>query len=161
MAEIAQFATSIAVIVAVIFGVLQIRHMAKTREIFSSAELVHAMRTPEFTESIGRIGQLPDGADPELVRRDALAAAQHVGHVIESLGVLVYHRILPLHLVDDLIGGYVRMGWKKLAPFVEARRKEYGVYYGEWMQWLAERLGQYPSPGKSEGAHLAHKDWTP
>lgn len=161
MAEIAQLASSIAVVVAVVFGVLQIRHMAKTREIFSSAELVHAMRTPEFTESIGKIGQLPDGADPEVVRRDAMSAAQHVGHVLESLGVLVYHRILPLHLVDDLIGGYVRMGWKKLAPFVEARRKEYGVYYGEWMQWLAERMNEYPSPGKSQGAHVTRADWAP
>lgn len=163
ISDIASLATAAAVVIAVVFGVLQLRHLAKSRAIFSSAELVHALRTPEFTRSIGIIAQLPDAADPALVRNnpEMFNAAQYVGHVLESLGVLSYHRILPIHLVDDLLGGYVRMSWRKLAPFVELRRRELGVYYGEWMQWLAERLAQYPSPGKLEGAHNAHKDWKP
>lgn len=161
--DIASLASAVAVIVAVVFGVLQLRQAGKTRAIFSTAELVHAMLTPDFQRSIGVLERLNDREDPDLVRGrpETFEAAQHVGHVLESLGVLVYYRILPLHLVDDLLGGYVRMTWRKLEPFAASRRRELGVHYGEWMQWLSERILEHPSPGKSQGAHVAHRDWTP
>jgi hypothetical protein len=160
---IANVATALALLVAVAFGILQLGHLAKTRAIFSSAELVHSFQTADFTRSVIAVSQLPDGADPETITRDpaVFAATQYVGHVFESLGVLVYHRIIPLHLVDDLLGGYVRLCWRKLGPQVTARRRDMGINYGEWMQWLAERLAEHPSPGKSEGAHLAHRTWIP
>lgn len=160
---VAQLASTFAVVVGVLFGILQLRHLRKSRALFSSAELVHAMNTPDFIRSVTAIGFLSDAADPGLFTRDSptLAAAQHVGHVFESLGVLVYHRVLPLHLVDDLMGGYVRMCWRKLSALTEVRRREMGVSYGEWMQWLAERLAEYPSAGKSQGAHISHRDWRP
>src|SRR5688572_22879868 len=113
ISEVAQLASSVAVVVAVFFGIMQVRHLSKTREIFSSAQLVHAMQTPEFSRGIGLIAQLPDAASPEHIQGEAFLAAQHVGHVLESLGVLVYYGILPLHLVDDLLGGYVRVAWRK------------------------------------------------
>jgi hypothetical protein len=151
------------VVVAVVMGWLQIRQMRKTRALFTSAELVHSMQTPEFARSVQLVLTLPDAADPALVRDNAemAAAVLLLSHVFESLGVLVYHRILHLHLVDDLMGGYVRESWKKLKPHVEARRQELGPYYGEWMQWLAEKLDEFPSPGKKDGAHRTHRRWRP
>jgi hypothetical protein len=160
---LANVASAAAVLVAVLFGSLQIRQMHKTRALFSAAELVHAMQTQEFARSVQLVMKLPENAPPDRVRGDpeTAAAVLLLSHVYESLGVLVFHRILPLHLVDDLIGGYVRASWNRLAPTVVARREEVGIFYGEWMQWLAERLEQYPSPGKHAGAHLAHRGWMP
>lgn len=163
ISTVANVASALAVVVAVVFGMLQLSHMAKTRAIFSSTELVRAMQTPEFAHSVRLVLTLPDAADPESLRRDPemAAAVLSLSHVFESLGVLVYHRIIPLHLVDDLMGGYVRQCWRRLAPYVLVRRGELGVYYGEWMQWLAERLDEHPSPGKRAGAHLSHRGWRP
>jgi hypothetical protein len=75
--------------------------------------------------------------------------------------VLVYHRLLPLHLVDHLCGGYVRASWKRMRPVVVARRSALGATFGEWYQWLAERIEQYPAPGKDIGAPIAFKNWKP
>jgi hypothetical protein len=160
---LAQLASSVAVLVAVVFGVLQLRQMAKTRAVLAAAELVRAMQTIEFARSVRLVMSLPDDAPLEVIRADpeAAGAILSLSHVYESLGVMVFHRIVPLHLVDDLMGGYVRKTWQKVAPHVEARRSEYGVFYGEWMQWLAERLHEHPSPGKLSGAHVAHRAWTP
>lgn len=163
IAMIANVASAISVVVALGFGVLQIRQMRKTRALFTSAELVHAMQTPEFAESVRLVLTLPVKADPALIRDnpEMARAVLNLSHVYESLGVLVYHRIIHLHLVDDLMGGYVRESWAKIGPYVFSRREELGVYYGEWMQWLAERMDEYPSPGKNRGAHVAHKSWKP
>lgn len=163
IATIANLASALTVVVAVVFGSLQIRQMAKTRALFTATELVRAMLTLEFTRSVRLVLTLPDHAPPALIQEneEMAAAVVSLGHVFESLGVLVFHRVVPLHLVDDLMGGYIRQCWRKVRPHVEMRRKELGVSYGEWMQWLAERLEQYPSPGKQDGANFAHRDWRP
>jgi len=44
---------------------------------------------------------------------------------------------------------------------VVARRATLGAMFGEWFQWLAERIDEYPAPGKDVGAPIAFKDWKP
>lgn len=163
LATLANLASAVAVCVAIFFGALQVRQMQKTRAVFTTAELVHAMQSQDFTRSVGLVLTLPENADPELIRKDPemTAAVQTLGHVFESLGVLVFHRIMNLYMVDDLMGGYVRESWARVGPYTRARRSELGVYYGEWMEWLVMQLDKHPSPGKAIGAHVAHRDWTP
>lgn len=160
---LANLASAIAVLVAVILGRSQIRQMRKTRALFTTTELVHAMQREEFARGIRLVLTLPEDADVQLIRDDPdmTAAVLSVSHIYESMGVLVYHRIIHLYLVDDLMGGYVRTTWKRIKPYVYARRSELGVYYGEWMEWLADRLDEHPSPGKHIGAHIAHRGWRP
>ena len=160
---LANVASAVAVVVAVVFGFLQLSHLSKTRAIFSSTELVSSIQTAEFTRSVRLVMNLPEGAAPDLISRDPamVDAALTLGHVFESLGVLVYHRVLSLHIVDDLVGGYLRGTWTRLHPYIESRRRDLGVHYGEWMQWLVERLDEHPSPGKAEGAHRSHRAWKP
>lgn len=163
-ATLANVVSAVTVLVAVVFGSLQIRQMSKTRALFTSAELVRTMLTPEFAHNVRTVLTLPDHADPALIVKQAemSTAVLQLSHVFESIGVLVYYRILPLHLVDDLMGGYIRQIWRKVRPHVEVQRKELSIVsYGEWMQWLAERMDESPSPGKTVGAHLSHRKWRP
>jgi hypothetical protein len=163
-ADIPPIASALAVFVAVVFGTLTIRQWQRTRYLSAAAELVRTMQTPEFTRAIARIVELPEGGDAEslLANGEVVASFYAVSHVFESLGVLVYHRLLPLHLVDHLCGGYVRASWKRMKPLVVARRETLGTKtFGEWYQWLAERIEQYPAPGKDVGAPIAFADWTP
>jgi hypothetical protein len=149
--------------VTLVFGVLTIRQWQRSRYLSAAAELVRTMQTAEFTRSIARIVELPENIDPDtvLADRDLMHAFYAVSHVFESLGVLVYHRLLPLHLVDHLCGGYLRASWKRMKPFVLTRRETLGAMFGEWFQWLAERIEKYPAPGKDVGAAIAFADWRP
>ena len=162
-----QLVASLTVVVALVFGTLTIRQWHRTRYLTAAAELVRTMQTPEFTRSIARIVDLDEGVATKnaterlLADREVMSALYAITHVFESLGVLVYHRLLPLHLVDHLCGGYVRASWKRVKPIVLARRETVGAMFGEWYQWLAERIDQYPAPGKTVGAPIAFKDWRP
>jgi hypothetical protein len=160
-AVVAACASSLAVLVAAVFGTLTLRQWQRTRYLSAAAELVHTIQTPEFTRAIGLVMKLPEGAAAATVQADeeTVTAVVAVSHVYESLGVLVFHRLLPLHLVDHLLGGYLRASWRRTKPYVEARRLEVGVMFGEWFQWLAERLEEDPVPGKEVGAPVAHRAW--
>ena len=126
-------------------------------------ELVSTIKTPAFTEAIGRVLQLPRGAAPEVVRGDAevLRATFVVSHAFESLGLLVFYRMLPLRFVDHLVGGYARSSWDRLKAFTADGRVLYGPTFGEWYQWLVERLHERGDRAGAPGAHRRYREWTP
>ena len=163
LVDVLTLAPAVAVVVAVVLGVLTLRQWQRTRYLTAAAELVHTMQSAEFSAGIARIVELPEDAEPTRITGDPelLRSFYAVSHVFESLGVLVYHRMLPLHLVDHLIGGYVRASWRRVRPTVLARRQSLGAMFGEWFQWLAERMEAYPAKGKQEGAWNAFRDWRP
>src|SRR6476646_5730763 len=131
LSSVARYATLLTVLVGVIFGMVTAIQYKRTRALAAAVEVVTAIQTPAFAESIQRILMLPEDAAPELVssKPENISAAYVVSHAFESLGVLVFYRLLPLHLVDHLIGGYVRASWKRLKPHVEAERASFGVMF--------------------------------
>lgn len=161
LASILPYATLITAIMAMISGGLTWRQSRRARALTAAVQLVQTIQPPEFARSIQLIIQLPENADPKLVlgNPEVVTAAYVVSHVFESLAVLVFYRLLPLHLVDHLIGGYVRVSWNRLRPYVENRRALLGATFGEWFQWLDERMEENPAPGKVLGAATTYRNW--
>jgi hypothetical protein len=117
-------------------------------------------------KSMITVHSIPDGSSASAIEADAgvLNGAHSVGVILEGLGYSVYARIVPLRVVADLVGGTVRLAWRKLRPYVEEERRRSGSQKTfEWFQWLATQLERY-SPGKTDlrvGAHEAYLDWKP
>jgi hypothetical protein len=112
------------------------------------------------------VHNIPDGSTASAIEEDAhvLASVQAVGVILEGLGYSVYARIVPLRVVGDLLGGTVRLAWRKVQPYVEEERRRSGSQKTfEWFQWLATQLERY-SPGKTNlgmGAYQVYQDWKP
>jgi len=155
-------ATAVAVFIALVFGIAQVRLQAAQRRETATTVTVGEFLQPGLVESADLILQLEDDADPaaitsnERIRRAVL----HVNFAIEYLGAYVYDGTLDLHSVDRFIGGFVRVGWRKLRRYMDAERARLGTpNIGEWWQWLVERLDEDPAPGKALGAHVAFRKW--
>jgi hypothetical protein len=157
------YATATTVLTGVIFGILTVRQWQRTRYLTAASELVQTLRDEAFTRSIMKILALPEDVRPStvLANDELMHSAYVVGHVFETLGLLVYHRLLPLQLVDELIGGYVRSSWRRLQPYLEVRRGALGPTLAEWFQWLAERLSEHEKPGRLLGAANTYRRWRP
>ena len=160
---VAAMISSASMVTGIVFGSLTLRQWSRTRSLTAAVELVRTLQTPDFTRSIARIVELPLDVEPEVIRADPtlVAAVFVVTHALESLGVLVFHRLLPLHVVEHFVGGYVSGSFRRVKPYVIARREVLGNMFGEWYQWLAEQLERHPSPGKALGAPTAFRDWRP
>ena len=74
VSTIANLASALAVIVAVFFGTLQLRHMAKTRVLLGACELVRAMQTADFAKGVRLVMSLPDGVEHTRIGRTELSA---------------------------------------------------------------------------------------
>jgi hypothetical protein len=88
----------------------------------------------EFDDGVQNI---PDAASASAIAADARVqeAAHAVGCILEGLGYSVYARIVPLDVVGDLLGGTVRLAWRKLRPYIEEERQRGGSQKTfEWFQ---------------------------
>ncbi len=159
LSTIANIATALTVIVGVLFGLTEARRLRRDREERAALEAVHAMLTPAFADTFLVVQNLRDGAKPTEIQSDprTLQAVRSVGIVIEGLG-------LPLRIVDNLVGGNIRVIWRKLRAYVEHERETSGSQKTfEWFQWLAEQLDKYDQGKTSleKGAHEVYRDWKP
>lgn len=153
-------ATAAAVIFAVVFGVVQYRQFEKQRRQAAANAYLANLTTPQVLQAVLRIMRLPDDAPAEQIASDAQLSHDVVslGMAIEGVGCFVHARTADLHDVDRMMGGFVRSAWRKVRPFAEQQRASW-PNFGEWWQWLVERMDEDPAPGKQEGAHVAFRSW--
>ena len=160
LVTVANIATSVAVIIAVVFGVTELRRGARERRDRAAVEVVRSVQTQESFRAVGKILNLPDDADPEVIRSDPamLDAAMLVYFACEMLGSIVFEGVVELHTLDRMVGGWVRASWVRLRRWVESERVEdRNANVGEWWQWLYEQLEADPAPGKALGTHMAYR----
>jgi hypothetical protein len=138
LANLAEILGAIVVIGGVVFAVIQIRQFRRQRLEVAAIELIRSWQSPEFTRALTVIEHLPDGISAAKLRAhssECESMAKMIGNTLESTGVMVYRRILPLALVDELMGGSVVILWRKLAAWIEESRKEQSSEnYYEWFQ---------------------------
>ena len=166
ISTIANVATAITVLTGVIFGLFEVRHFRREREERAAFELLHTMLASEWLRSAVAVDMLPDDIAPEVLEADArmLDAAHSIGLILEAVGYAVYARIVPLAMVDDMMGGIVRVTWRKMERYVKHDRERSGSQKGwEWFQWLYVQLEQHTTSKTSLrlGAFDAFRDWKP
>ncbi len=167
LSTLANVATALTVITGAFFALMEARRARQDREERAAFATVQAIFT---TAWIGSANYCPANApkeprleeiegDPQLFR-----SVQSVLVILEGLGYSVFARVIPLHVVDDLLGGMVRVAWRNLRPYVEFQREQSGSQKNwEWFQWLAEQVERNGS-GRTNlkvGAHRAYRDWKP
>jgi hypothetical protein len=151
---------ALAVVLGVGFALAELRHATRNRRDHAAVDIVRTVQTQEVRRAVNRVLKLPDDADPELIRRDPamVDAALAVDSACEMWGSMVYEGVVDLHMLDRMVGGWVRGSWSRLRRWVEAERTDNrNPNVGEWWQWLAERLQADPDPGKAQAAHVAYR----
>jgi hypothetical protein len=166
LSTIANVATALTVITGVGFGLVEAQRSRRARQERAAYAAVQALLSPEWMKSMIVVHSIPDGSTAQAIEADAsvLNAAHSVGIILEGLGYSVFARIVPLRVVADLVGGTVRLAWRKLQPYIEEERRHSGSQKTfEWFQWLGMQLERH-SPGKTNlemGAQQAYQNWKP
>src|ERR1700704_1852889 len=144
LSTVANVATALPVITGVAFGLVEAQRSRRARQERAAYAAVQALLSPEWMKSMITVHSIPDGSTALAIEAnaDVLNAAHSVGVILEGLGYSVYARIVPLRVVADLVGGTVRLAWRKLQPYVEEERRRSGSQKTfEWFQWLAHTTG--------------------
>jgi len=142
--DIANVALLLSFIVALIFGIEQVRAAARDRRERLTIEALNNFQTREFAELMHHINshELPKTRD-ELNARPAGEQVLFIqfAQQMESLGILVAERIVNVDLVDKTLGSFVTSAWEKYRPvFLDVRETTHDPFLAEYFQWLAELI---------------------
>jgi hypothetical protein len=157
-----QAISTVTLLGALVFGAVQIADLRRGRRDQAAVEIIHSMQLAGFWSVVLSLPK--DLTADELIHRGAttVEAAGNMALHFESLGYMVYCRMVPLRIAEDLTGGMVTGCWQRLRPWVEQGRAESGnPALFEWFEWLNDRLLENRQPSKSIGAHRAFKNWKP
>jgi len=137
LSTLANIATALTVLTAVVFGLIEMRRARKDREEHAAFVAVQAILTPAWIDSMTLVQAISEGTTPSQIEADRrlFKAAQSIACILESLGYAVFARMVPLNVVDELLGGTVRVAWRKLRGYVEYERERAASQKNwEWFQ---------------------------
>ena len=160
-ANIAELVGSLSIAAAILFGTIQLREFRRRRRHSVAAELMRSFYSPDLADAVALLRTLPDGISASEMRKrgpEYERAAVLATTTFETMGLLVFRRIAPFSLVEELAGGMTIVLWRKVCNWLEAVREEQSQpSWAEWFQWLAERMLEVKLD--HEPAHVRHRNW--
>jgi hypothetical protein len=144
-ALIGNVALALSLVVALVFGVAQLRASDRDRRETAAIATVRQMQTREMAEHFARLGTLefPKTLD-EVVKlpEDLRISIIHYAQQMEMLGLMVYEGLISVSLVERTLGDYVSRSWAQYKPFsIDGRKSD--PYLNEYFEWLARTLEEY------------------
>lgn len=161
IANIANIALAISVIVALIFGLAQVKAAAQDRRERLTLEVLRQFQTREFAELLHFVSNmdLPKTAGEMRSRppKDQIYMIQF-GQQMETLGMLVAERLINIDLVDKTLGSFVTTSWEKYKVlFNDIRVNQPDPFLGEYYQWLAECIERRMKENPRQPFNASHK----
>src|SRR6478672_945052 len=143
---IANLALTLSFIVALIFGIAQVRVAARDRKERLTLGTLEAFQTREFAEllyTINNLKTLTSWKEMEALPKEDQVKIIQFGQQMETLGILVAENLINLDLVDKTLGSFVTTSWDKFKlMFYNAREIIPDPFLAEYFQWLAERIDE-------------------
>jgi hypothetical protein len=145
LSTVANIATALTVLTAVVFGLIEMRRARKEREERAAFVAVQAILTPAWMQSMSLVQAISDGTTPSQIEADPrlFQAVQSIAGILESSGYAVFACMVPLNVVDELLGGTVRV----------ARRNYVGMSNTNVSAQVRKKIGNgfSGSPNRSTG----------
>lgn len=164
LANMAEIFSAIVVIGGIIFAVIQMRQTRQQRRELAAIELFRSFGSPAFADAYRNVLHYPDGLNAKQLKLeypDGEQFAMMICTTLESVGVMMYQRIVPSAVVNNLIGSSTIILWRKLEIWVQDLRGELDNPFAfEWFQWLAMTLGELQDDS-DRPAYEAHTEWQP
>ena len=136
--------TSVALIIGVVIGVLQLRGLRAQRHVDQVLRAYMPFLEENLTRAYWRVHNWDYTSYDEFQRRATLddwTDMDQVTTFFEMMGVMYKRGVADLDLLDDLFAGSVLLMWSKLAPLVRGYRVAENVYdYGLRFELLAKAL---------------------
>jgi hypothetical protein len=164
ISEILNLISTSAVVIGVVYGLIQLNHFQSSRKRENALLVLNSFQSPGFIRGLVALAEVPDGLSMKELRDlvgEDIEAILILANTFERIGWLVYHREIPIELVEDALTGPVLVSWKKLDSAVADMRGVEGRDGKalEWFQWLAERVGERMSAHPAVPAYIAHAEW--
>jgi hypothetical protein len=157
-----QLIETLAVVIGVAFGLMQLRQLRHQREVQAGLELLAPLQTPEVAEALLTIHGLPDDLTGDELRKRLGAQYKSVMAtlgLLESLGPIVARGHVPIDMYAEFYRGPTVLCWRKFKRYIEEERQRGWSSLFEWLQWLAERMEERAPAIGELPAYKRYSNW--
>jgi hypothetical protein len=135
---------SLSFIIALVFGIAQVRSSRRDRRERLTLEALRVFQTREFAELIYFISSTKSPVNmvgfQQLLPEEQIKFIQF-GQMMENLGLMVADKYINIDLVDKTLGSFVVTTWEKYKDLYEdIRIRSSDPWMAEYFQWLAEYI---------------------
>jgi hypothetical protein len=158
-----QIVQAVAVVVGVVFGLLQLHQLRVQREAQGAAEMLRSLQTTLTARAALLMYELPSDlstAEFKAKLGDDFAAVSGLMATFESLGPLVARGHIPIDVYADYYRGATVVCWRKAQRYVDEQRAAGWSNLFEWFQWLAERMDERAPMSSDVPAQIKYRSWT-
>lgn len=152
-----------AIVAALIFAAVQVRQGNIKRRDQAAVTLIQTVQSEGWTRMLDLISKLPENAqisDIEAAGPDIQRGIIDFSIRLETLGYMVFRRNVDLRTVDDLIGGVTLAFWSRGRCWIHRERERTDTpKYGEWCEWLAQRIIERRERLGHKPAYELYSDW--
>jgi len=147
--QIANIALTVSVLVAVIFGIAQVKSAERDRRERMTLDILRSFQTKEFAEMLRHttFATFPTTRDEWLTRcaEDQVRFIQF-SQQMENMGLLLAEKLISIDLIDKTLGSYVVTMWEKCMPLIlDIREHSNDPYLSEYFQWMAGQIEKHMS----------------
>ena len=145
VSTIATVVATISVVVGVIFTILELRHMSKTRQTDVIMRIYDRFGSKEMVEAMYSVGQLRSQTSASSTRDlGKLTGVIQIAVVFEGLGVLLEQDLIDVKMVDALFGPTLDSLWEPIRPLIQRMREslKQPTFFSHF-EYLYNRLSDY------------------
>jgi len=140
--SISSIVAAVGVLIGVVFTVLELRDLVKTRRVDLVTRLYSTFGSTEFVEAWEKIRTRESVDDFDAYKKKhGLSEYIQVCTLFEGIGILLDRRLIDNDLADDLFGVPVRLAWERMRVLIQEDRKqtnEPGTF--EWFEYLYNKM---------------------
>ena len=166
LSNVIDVATTLALVGGLLFAAFEWRASRQESHRQSQTMVLRSFESPEFVMAMRRIMDLPDGLSRREIEDrlgdDDMDLIWYWMGAMESIGILIFDRVIEIRLVDQTYGGPILVTGNRLRGYVADVRARIGRdSMHEWFQWLAERIEALERDEGRTPAHIRETDWRP
>ena len=151
IATVSTIVVTASVVIGVVFTLLELRHLAKTRRTDVIMRVYDRFASKEMVEAIYVVGGLKPEALFTFPQRNDLTAIMQIAVLFEGLGVLLDENLIDIKLVDSLFGPSLDSLWGPIYPVIKNMRESLKQpFFFSHFEYLYNRLQAY----RKKGAHV-------
>jgi hypothetical protein len=141
---IASIVTTVSIVIGVIFTILEIRHLAKTRKTEIIMQIYERFGTKEIVEAINRVGNAKFENITDYNKKYGFTDITLIAELFEGIGVLLEQNLIDIKMADKLFGPTLNLLWVRMKPVIYAMREGLKEpFFFSHYEYLINRLNEH------------------
>jgi hypothetical protein len=146
---VASIVTTLSIVIGVIFTILEIRHLGKTRKTEVIMKIYERFGTREIVEAINRVGSAKLENIADYNKKYGFTDVTLIAELFEGIGVLLEQNLIDIKMVDRLFGPTLNSLWIRMKPVLYAMREGLKEpFFFSHYEYLINRLNSYRANNK-------------